>query len=306
MPGRRSTKTKAGVEEKVEKQVDPEKLPSASTLKQDQFSEINWFRCNTGIVAWDDNVKEFTGCNPEDIAMCWNCSYPLTDDGYFGGLEWDKDDPENAVLHAALKRLKQLHPLPKTNLGIPICRRGTGVVEVKGSVCCLPCQRRFVEDEHAYNVSEVDGLTTSMGLDAGIPVQDLSVTAFTEMHSSVAAVSIHTSSIESDPSRTRQLSLIRTFGAQTFSCPRAGQGNNQGLQTKFRGHLLGSKAAETVPAEQAEHEDDGSGLTTTEVTYSTNQDELEKLKKKAVEKKSKGNGRDGWRRTRQGRWNCCY
>jgi hypothetical protein len=132
-----------------------------------------WEPCNAGIIAADGHVDEFTGCAAEDIPNCWNCAYPLTDHGYFGGLEWDREDPRNAVLHSALTRLKELHPLPAFTFGVPVHRTGAGEIECEGSTCSIACLKRVVEDGHAYNVSEQDALMTSMAMKFGIPLERL-------------------------------------------------------------------------------------------------------------------------------------
>ena len=119
----------------LHKEEDSLGLPEASSLGPQEFSKIVYEQCNTSIIACNDRLKEYTGCDPEDISNCWNCIYPLTEDGYFCGLPWDKDDPKNTVLHKAIARLKELHPLTKDTFGVPVQRSSTGVIETQGSCC---------------------------------------------------------------------------------------------------------------------------------------------------------------------------
>ena len=257
-------------------------LPAASSLGEHEFSKITYEQCNTSVLACDDRLKEFTGCDPEDISNCWNCIYPLTEAGYFCGLEWDREDPKNAVLHQAIARLKVLYPLSKTTFGIPIQRSSTGVIETQGSCCGREhggtgCVKRVVEDDHAYNVSEQDALVTSMAMDAGLPIAEVGITCLPKRTLKMFG-GIYTHQQYWSKSKTHTAAALRSdlLSRKPTIVQEVEKETVKVVKSKFKGYLMDISTAEPVVIPTK----DGSDLSTTETTYATNMEELEKDRKR--------------------------
>ena len=245
------------------------------------FTQVRYELCNAGILAGDDHLQEFTGCAAEEIPNCWNCVYPLTAKGYFGGLEWDPDDPDNAVLHAAVARLKVLHPLPEVTYGIPVQRTCGGIIECEGSTCSIGCQKRCVEDDHAYNVSEQDALTTAMAMDAGVPLDEVvtglprrTLCMFGGIYTHAqynGRARTHNAAAMSSDLLVRRPTIVQEEEKQEMHIL-------QVVKSKYRGFLLGTDEAEP---DVFKENDQQARITTTELTYSTNMEELDKRRDQA-------------------------
>ena len=246
-----------------------------------------WEPCNAGVLAADGYVREFTGCAPEEISNCWNCTYPLTDKGYFGGLEWDEADPRNAILHAARERLKALHPLPTRTFGIPVFRPDIETIDCPGAVCSTPCLKRFIEDSHAYNISEQDALVASMLIDAGIPLDQLHTGAprlSLRMWGGVYSHADYASrSAACDVAVMSSDLLLRRATVVQEQDKVPAHGAPIVAKSLYEGFIRGTAVAEPVHM-HVSVDDSGTtpGLTVTEDTYSTNRHELAKQKERSA------------------------
>ena len=249
------------------------------------FTEVKYGLCNASVIACDEHVKEYTGCAPEDIPNCWNCVCPLTEDGYFPNLQWDKDDPANAVLHQAVARLKILQPLPLVTYGIPVQRTFDSVIICRGSTCCIGCLKRKVEDDHAYNVSEQDALITDLALAAGIPLEEIETCPPRETLQMFGGIYSYEkyrriSKTHVAAALSTELLQRRPTVVQEGEKPNS---RTKTVKSKYRGFLIGGTGAEPVEvSDMAGEHLPRAGISTTEYTYSTNMEELEKRREQTT------------------------
>lgn len=154
-----------GDEEEEEEEHDP-----VSEYKHNEYRSVMEYDC--GVRNWDDNVQELECAPPETISNCWNCSYPLTRNGYFPSIDVDWTDTSSVLVQAAAL-LEKLRPLPKQTYGIPVHRNTDNTIELIGSCHTIACVKRYMIDTMHYNPSDVDTMISLMARDAGLPLDQL-------------------------------------------------------------------------------------------------------------------------------------
>jgi hypothetical protein len=166
-------KNKAENQGKIENKGDKEEEEDhdpVSEYKHNEYRSVMEYDC--GVRNWDDNVQELECAPPETISNCWNCSYPLTRDGYFPSIDVDWTDTSSVLVQAAAL-LEKLRPLPKQTYGIPVHRNTDNTIELIGSCHTIACVKRYMIDTMHYNPSDVDTMISLMARDAGLPLDQL-------------------------------------------------------------------------------------------------------------------------------------